>query len=173
MSTSLYDVLPVISISLYALIPKIPTEAVADNPSPTKLPFVSWVVVTVPRDEAADIPVKVCKVTGETVSVPKLEAADRPVKVIEGFDVIFTDPTSDSADRPNPTKLAFVSWVVVMVPGLPVSAERPVRPITSAGAKAPTLDAAGIPVKVNVRLELMVSVPGGSVSAERPVRPIN
>tara|TARA_R100001039_G_C1738339_1_gene47284 strand:- start:13 stop:372 length:360 start_codon:yes stop_codon:yes gene_type:complete len=118
------------------------------------------------------MPVNVVKVTGETVSVPKLEAADRPAKVIEGFDVIVTDPTPDSASNPNPTKLAFVSWVVVMVPGLPVSAERPVRPITSAGAKAPTLDAAGIPVKVSVRLELTVSVPGVPVSAERPARVI-
>ena len=117
------------------------------------------------------MPVKVCKVTGKAETVPKEEAADRPVKATKGFDEIVIDPTSDSASIP--VKLATVSWVVVMVPGLPVSAERPVRPITSAGAKAPTLDAAGIPVKVNVRLELMVSVPGGSVSAERPVRPIN
>ena len=152
--------------------PKVPSEAVAVSPSPTKLPFVSWVVVTVPIDEAAEMPVNVVKVTGETVSVPKLEAADRPAKVIEGFDVIVTDPTPDSADNPNPTKLPFVSWVVVIVPGVPVSAERPVRPITSAGAKAPTLDAAGIPVKVNVRLELTVSVPGVPVSAERPARVI-
>ena len=149
-----------------------PTEAAADNPSPTKLALVCWAEVTVPKAEAADRPLKVTKVTPAVVTVPKLEAADRPVKAMKGFDEIVTDPTPDSASNPNPTKLAFVSWVVVMVPGLPVSAARPVSPITSAGAKAPTLDAAGIPVKVNVRLELTVSVPGVSVSAERPARVI-
>jgi hypothetical protein len=38
------------------------------------------VVVRVPTDDAAGIPVKVVKVTGEAVSVPKEEAADIPVK---------------------------------------------------------------------------------------------
>jgi hypothetical protein len=38
------------------------------------------VVVRAPTPDAADTPVKVVKVTGEAVTVPKEEAADIPVK---------------------------------------------------------------------------------------------